>query len=55
MAGNGTEEKARAKQRGTLNTMLRVLDFIQQGLQHIDCSLQGEGMIWSVWRIDLKG
>lgn len=55
MTGNGTEEKARAKQRETLNAMLRVLDFVQQGMQHIDCSLQGEGVIWSMWRIDLKG
>lgn len=55
MAGNGTEVKARAKWRETLNPMLRVLDFIQQGTQHSDCSLQGEGMIWSGWRIDLKG
>lgn len=26
------------------------MDFIQQGLQSIACSLQGEGVIWSVWR-----
>ena len=53
--GNDAEENSSTKQREPLNTMLGILDFIQQEMEHIDYSLQGEGMVWSVWRIDLKG
>jgi len=55
VAGNDTEEIGRARKRETLNATLSVLNFIQQGMQGIDRSLQGEGVIWSVWRRDLKG
>lgn len=55
MAGNDTEEIGRARRRETLNATLSVLNLIQQGMRGIDRSLQGEGVIWSVWRRDLKG
>lgn len=47
MAGNDTEEIGGASRREIFNATLSVLDFIQQGMQGIDCSLLGEEVIWS--------